>query len=220
MSLINDALKKAARQRAEEQGEVIPPMPGGGHRRPSRPGEPMRVQTIVLIGAAALALIVVSAVVTGIFVTGKPDVKVAAVIQSPTLAPTPAPQKVVVQAPLIAVPQALPASVPTPTSAPVAVVRPAVVAAVAPTAAPTPRPVATAPATAPQNRNELIQGIVDRYRVSGVRAAGADSKALVDGHVYKINEVIDRTIGLKLVKVEADHLTFVDAQGDTYLKSF
>ena len=90
----------------------------------------------------------------------------------------------------------------------------------APTAAPTPRPVATAPATAPQNRNELIQGIVDRYRVSGVRAAGADSKALVDGHVYKINEVIDRTIGLKLVKVEADHLTFVDAQGDTYLKSF
>jgi hypothetical protein len=220
MSLINDALKKAARQRAEEQGEVIPPMPGGGHRRPSRPGEPMRVQTIVLIGAAALALIVVSAVVTGIFVTGKPDVKVAAVIQSPTLAPTPAPQKVVVQGPLIAVPQALPASVPTPTSAPVAVVRPAVVAAVAPTAAPTPRPVATAPATAPQNRNELIQGIVDRYRVSGVRAAGADSKALVDGHVYKINEVIDRTIGLKLVKVEADHLTFVDAQGDTYLKSF
>ena len=220
MSLINDALKKAARQRAEEQGEVIPPMPGGGHRRPSRPGEPMRVQTIVLIGAAALALIVVSAVVTGIFVTGKPDVKVAAVIQSPTLAPTPAPQKVVVQGPLIAVPQALPASVPTPTSAPVAVVRPAVVAAVEPTAAPTPRPVATAPATAPQNRNELIQGIVDRYRVSGVRAAGADSKALVDGHVYKINEVIDRTIGLKLVKVEADHLTFVDAQGDTYLKSF
>jgi len=133
MSLINDALKKAARQRAEEQGEVIPPMPGGGHRRPLRPGEPMRVQTIVLIGAAALALIVVSAVVTGIFVTGKPDVKVAAVIQSPTLAPTPAPQKVVVQGPLIAVPQALPASVPTPTSAPVAVVRPAVVAAVAPT---------------------------------------------------------------------------------------
>jgi hypothetical protein len=53
-----------------------------------------------------------------------------------------------------------------------------------------------------------------------VRAAGADSKALVDGHVYKVNELIDRTIGLKLTKVDADHLTFVDAQGDTYLKSF
>jgi len=66
----------------------------------------------------------------------------------------------------------------------------------------------------------LIQGIVDRFRVSGVRAAGADSKALVDGHVYKINEMIDRTIGLRLVKVDADHLTFVDAQGDTYVKSF
>jgi hypothetical protein len=230
MSLINDALKKAARQRAEEQGEVIPPMPGGGHRRPSRPGEPMRVQTIVLIGAAALALIVVSAVVTGIFVTGKPEVKAAAVAQAPTLAPTPPPQKVAVQSPIIAAPQALPTSVPTPTSAPVAVVMPAVVAAAAPTAAPTPRPVAAAlapiaapaaaPTTAPQSRNELIQGIVDRFRVSGVRAAGADSKALVDGHVYKINEMIDRTIGLRLVKVDADHLTFVDAQGDTYVKSF
>jgi hypothetical protein len=223
MSLINDALKKAARQRAEEQGEVIPPMPGGGHRRPTRPGEPMRMQTIVLIGAAALALIVVSAVVTGIFVTGKPEVKVAAVTQAPTLAPTPPPQKVVVQAPVIAIPQALPTSVPTPTSAPGAGLKPVVVAAVAPTAFPTPRPAATAlaaaPTSAPQSRNELIQGIVDRYRVSGVRAAGADSKALVDGHVYKINEVIDRTIGLKLIKVDADHITFVDGQGDTYIKS-
>ena len=223
MSLINDALKKAARQRAEEQGEVIPPIPGGGHRRPLRPGEPMRVQTIVLIGAAALSLIVVSAVVTGIFVTGKPEVKVAGVTQAPTLAPTPPPQKVVVQAPVIAVPQALPTSIPTPNSAPAAAVRPVVLAAVAPAAEPTSRPVSTALATAPaapQSRNELIQGIVDRYRVSGVRAAGADSKALVDGHVYKVNELIDRTIGLKLTKVDADHLTFVDAQGDTYLKSF
>jgi len=198
-------------------------MPGGGHRRPARPGEPMRVQTIVLIGAAALSLIVVSAVVTGIFVTGKPEVKVAGVTQAPTLAPTPPPQKVVVQAPVIAVPQALPTSIPTPNSAPAAAVRPVVLAAVAPAAEPTSRPVSTALATAPaapQSRNELIQGIVDRYRVSGVRAAGADSKALVDGHVYKVNELIDRTIGLKLTKVDADHLTFVDAQGDTYLKSF
>ena len=37
MSLINDALKKAARQRAEEQSDM-PPMPGGGRRtHPLRP---------------------------------------------------------------------------------------------------------------------------------------------------------------------------------------
>jgi hypothetical protein len=227
MSLINDALKKAARQRAEEQGEVIPPMPGGGHRRASRPGEPMRTQTIVLIGAAALALIVVSAVVTGIFVTGKPETKAAAVVQAPapTPVPTPVPQKVVIQPPVIqvavaATPPPPQASTPAPTSPPVAV-RPIVQAEPAPTAAPTPRSVSAAPvAAAPESRNDLIQGIIERYRVSGVRAAGADSKALVDGHVYKINDVIDRTIGLKLVKVDADHLTFVDAQGETYVRSF
>ncbi len=33
MSLINEALKKAARLRAEEQADMVPPMPGGGHGR-------------------------------------------------------------------------------------------------------------------------------------------------------------------------------------------
>jgi len=36
MSLINDALKKAARQRAEEQADMTPIMPGGGGSRGRR----------------------------------------------------------------------------------------------------------------------------------------------------------------------------------------
>jgi len=221
MSLINDALKKAARQRAEEQADGLPPMPGGGHRRNPGDRQPMKTQTLVLIGGAALALIVVSAVVTGIFVSGKPEPKPAPAPAAVAPAPTPAPAaaKAVVQAPVISLPvvQTAPTAAPTAVPTPAPTQPPAVVrAAPAPTPAPVARVAAAAPApAATESRNDIIQGIVDRYRISGVRAAGADSKALVDGHVYKVNEVIDRTIGLRLVKVDSDHLTFVDAQGET-----
>ena len=89
MSLINDALKKAARQRAEEQGETAP-MPGGG-RRPSRQGGPMQKQTLVLIIGAAVVLVVVSAVVTGILMNGKPAAKTASVERPTPEATVPTP---------------------------------------------------------------------------------------------------------------------------------
>lgn len=66
----------------------------------------------------------------------------------------------------------------------------------------------------------MIQNLVDKYHVSGVRAAATDSKALIDGHVYRQGEYLDRTLGLKLVTVDQDHLTFTDKAGNTYIKSF
>jgi hypothetical protein len=216
MSLINDALKKAARLRAEEQAGMPPPMPGRVHGRISRQREPIRTQTVVLIAGAAVALIVVSAVITGILVTAKPEPKATVAAKpTPEALPTPAPQKVVVQVPVISVPVSQPVAAP-PTPAPTAPVTaakapPPVVRAVE-------RPAAAAPE--PQGRNDLVQGIVDRLHVSGARAAGADSKALIDGHVYRVNDIVDKTVGLKLVKVEPDRLTLVDAQGSTYDKTY
>jgi hypothetical protein len=224
MSLINEALKKAARQRAEEQGDS-PPMPGG-NRRQARQGGPMQKQTFVLIVGAAVALVVVSVVVTGILMTGKPEAKAPAAVKETPVSVAPAlTAKAVIQAPVVLV------SVPTaaPTSAPVAVAMPS----------PTPTPVAVAPATplpvamaavttAPVQRSadnsqvhtDTVQGLVDAFHISGVRTAGSGSKALVNGHVYKLNEIVDKSIGLKLVKVDEDHLTFVDRDGNTYVKSF
>jgi hypothetical protein len=216
MSLINDALKKAARLRAEEQAGMPPPMPGGSHGRISRQREPVRTQTVVLIAGAAIALVVVSAVITGILMTAKPVPKAAVAARpAPEPLPTPAPQRVVVQVPSISVPVSMPAAA-APTQAPERAAEtppPVVRAAVLPAAA--------APSEASlQARSELVQGIVDRLHVSGARAAGADSKALVDGHVYRVNDIVDRTVGLRLVKVEPDRLTLVDAAGDTYQKSY
>jgi hypothetical protein len=223
MSLINDALKKAARLRAEEQGDVVPPMPGGGHRRHPGQRAPVRTQTVVLVGGAAVALIVVSAVITGILMTGRTETKPVAVDRPAPAAPTPAPvAKLVVQAPPVAV--SLPRlEQPAPASAPAVVVKPAPVQAPSPKPSPVievPAQERTPAAAAPLSHSEAVQGIVDGYRVSGVRSAGADSKALIDGHVYKVNDVIDRTLGIRLVKVDPDHLTLVDKDGATYVKSF
>ncbi|HEY4990417.1 MAG TPA: hypothetical protein VII09_11450, partial [Opitutaceae bacterium] len=90
MSLINDALKKAARQRAEEQAEVAAPRPGGN--RSSRHGQPMRKQTMVLIAGAIVALVVVSSVITGIMMTSRSDTK-------PVVDAKAAPQAPLAQAP-------------------------------------------------------------------------------------------------------------------------
>jgi hypothetical protein len=228
MSLINDALKKAARQRAEEQGEVAP-MPGGG-RRPSRQGGPMQKQTFVLIIGAAVVLVVVSAVVTGILMNGKPEAKApAAARPAPDLAATDGAQKVVVQAPVVAIslaPTAAPTPVvvakPSPTPPPVAAEPTALpVVALAPTAvpaAPSPQPQRVADNS--QGHIDTVQAIVDAFHISGVRTAGAGSKALVNGHIYKLNDVVDKAIGLKLVKVDEDHLTFVDRDGNTFVRNF
>jgi hypothetical protein len=235
MSLINDALKKAARQRAQEHSDLGPLTPGGGGSR-ARQGGPMRTQTMVLIGAAAVALVVVSVVLTGAFVTSRPEAKPASPIPAP--APAKSPANVAAQAPsviAVTVPRVIapaPTAAPAPTSAPVVVAQPsptpapAVVAAAV--AVPAAVPAVTAPAAsaapaptaAPQSRAEQVQAYVDGLVVTGARSAGSDSKALVNGHVFKLNDVLDKALGLRLARVDPDHLTFVDGAGDTYLKSY
>jgi pyruvate/2-oxoglutarate dehydrogenase complex dihydrolipoamide acyltransferase (E2) component len=274
MSLINDALKKAARQRAQEEGDIAPLMPGGGGRAHSRP--PARAQNMVLIGGAAIALVVVSAVVTGIFVSGRSAPKAAAAFAQPAAQkaqPTPETQATAVHIPQISLasapathapakaaetpaaeapPKARAAAVAAPpaaatpgASAQVAVRVPETIpqaaatagagasqaptqnpppAAVAPAPVATPVPVAaTAPTPTPaviQSLGERVQAVIDHIQISGVRYSGADSKAIIDGHIYRVNDLLDRTLGIRLSKFDPDHLTFVDPSGAKYVKSF
>jgi hypothetical protein len=120
---------------------------------------------------------------------------------------------IAVSIPQQSVPTAAPSPVavakPTPTPSPVAVVQ-APVAATAAIAAP----------AETQSPNDAVQALVDGFHISGVRTAGAGSKALIDGHVYKLNDVVDKALGLRLSKVDEDHLTFVDREGNVFLRSF
>lgn len=85
------------------------------------------------------------------------------------------------------------------------------------TPTPSPAPAAAAPA-APPRPDEKITAFVGTLRVAGVRALGEDSRVLINDRVYRVNDVIDRALGVRLVKVEAGSLHFVDGRGVAYVK--
>jgi hypothetical protein len=109
---------------------------------------------------------------------------------------------------------------PSPTPAPAVVAAAVAVPAAVPAVTAPAASAAPAPTAAPQSRAEQVQAYVDGLVVTGARSAGSDSKALVNGHVFKLNDVLDKALGLRLARVDPDHLTFVDGAGDTYLKSY
>lgn len=146
-------------------------------------------------------------------------------------APAVTPIKETVPAPVVAAPitppvkEAPSAPVTKPAATPVAVA-PQPAAPAAKPAPVTPDVVAQAPAanppaavvpSAPPDQQVLI--FLDNLRIMGVRFAGIDSKVLISDRVYRVNDIIERNFGLRLVEVQPDRLFFVDAKGVAYTKN-
>jgi len=68
--------------------------------------------------------------------------------------------------------------------------------------------------------DERVHAFIDAIRVTGIRSSGGDSRVLMNDRVYRVNDIVDRTLGLRLTKVEHDNLTFTDANGVNYVKYF
>ena len=246
MSLINEALKKAQRSRHEDQADASAPEAAGGIRIPKR-SKAQNANTVVLLGAGALVLVVLSVVATVILVnrpsphaaaaqnsgSGKTSAAPVDVASSSASAPTPvaataetatAPLTLhtgsVVATPASAVSTSAPAiSIPAPAaSAPMAAVDPSPTIAPAAAAA----TAATAPAAPPPptGPDERIAAFVEAIRVTGIRSSGNESRVLMNERVFRVNEVVERTLNLRLIKVTGDTLTFSDANGVTYEKHF
>lgn len=75
-------------------------------------------------------------------------------------------------------------------------------------------------AAAPLRPNERVTAFVEAVRVTGIRSSGAESRVLMNDRVYRVNDIVERTLGLRLVEVGADTLTFSDANGVKYVKNF
>jgi hypothetical protein len=228
MSLINDALKKAQHQRTGDPGG-LPPMPGS-RSAGSGSGSSIPPKTLALIIAGAVGIVVVSVVITIVIVNRKPAPHVAVVRPAAAKpaaddhAAEPSPvavapiavsprTEVAAAKPIVAEPARIPVAETTkPAAAPVV-------------AGPPPLP---APAPAPEPVRHLATGtqdiriltMLDALRVTGIRASGAESKVLMNDRVYRINDMVDYTLGIRLTKVAAEGLTFVDANGTTYVKNF
>jgi hypothetical protein len=247
MSLINDALKKAQNQRTGHLADAAP-MPGGGSGA-NRGQRGMPTGMLVLLIAGAVVVVIISVVATVYFVNrpatpkstppvivstqpvAAPAVSNGPALPAPALvAPAPtAPGAVSSASQSVAAAAAPAAALATPSPI---IIAPVIVKAtpppVEPPAAPPaaveePAAAAATPAAEPVVEGSLedrINAFVDKVRVTGIRTSDSGSKVLMNDHVYRVNDLVDRKLGLKLVKIAPDSLTFADAKGATYVKSF
>lgn len=221
MSLINNALKKAQRQRAAEAEATSP-----GSNTPMRRGKSgMPAQTLILIVAGAAVIVVLSVVATVYLLRPAPEplpaapippVQIAAVESTPapsitvpplnSAEPEPTEPEPVTNSPA---PEPSPEPPPetTPVEAPAEVIAPAIA-------------IAQSPPPEPARADERIYAFIDKLQVMGVRSSGADSKVLMNDKVYRLNDLVDRALALRLIKVSANSLVFEDANGITYTKTF
>jgi hypothetical protein len=86
-----------------------------------------------------------------------------------------------------------------------------------------PTPPATEPVVSRQpaapKQDYKILSFIDKLKVLGIRAAGSDSKVLMSGRVYRLNDIVDYELGLRLTGVGTTMLTFLDENGVVYTKS-
>jgi hypothetical protein len=230
MSLINEALKKAQRQRSDQ-----PPGSSSNADRMNDRRRPLSAQSVILLVAGAAVLVVFSVVITVYLLNRNPATAPAALAAS---TPKPAAPAVDLTAPSpVIVPPVVPAATSavastTPADATPATETPPAVSAL-PSAMPSKTPPASVATTnpvaetaeplpsTPVRPTELeIQLFVDAIRVTGIKSSGGESKVLMNDRVYRVNDFVNRSLALKLVRVEPEMLTFSDASGTTYTKSF
>jgi hypothetical protein len=80
--------------------------------------------------------------------------------------------------------------------------------------------VAVPPANPMPRPDEKIAEYLDRLRILGVRSPGPEARVLIGERVYRINDIVDRTHGLRLQSVEPGRITFVDPSGASYTKNY
>lgn len=238
MSLINEALKKAQRQRVEdlpvaatpsEPGTVGAPVPRIPRRRPPLPTSTQ----VVLFGGAATLLVMAGVFVFIFFFSDSdpvpPTNPPVAVAVPPEVAP--AAPAAPAAPPVVAVVEPPPAAVPAPTVSaqlpPAAPPSPAVTPPpiAPPPVAPTPVSEPAAPVAAPAlvsapAANPKVYEYLESLRVSGIRVSTTDPKVIINDRVYRLNDLVDRGTKLRLTGVESSTLTFEDDAGFEYRKSF
>ena len=233
MSLINDALRKAQKQRTGELPPLasMPAIGGESAVRIAKRAKPAGFNTLLLrlgIGGAVLAVVIVGGT---ILVARK----------APSRPPAVAPEVAASQPAEPAVKPAAPAPAPTAfvvpiVSAPAPVAPPKTEAPVAKSATPKPETAPTVVATTPPPAPAKAEPVkpagppakleprainyIESLRVAGIRASATDSKVLMNDRVYRLGNIIEHELGLKLTGITANSLTFEDERGGSYTRTF
>lgn len=198
MSLLNDALKKAQNTHSPPPAAAAP-SPADPGARPGQPvpvlhrRRPMQARTVIIAAASGAGFVALLAVAIGWSLWPSGD--------SEALPGEPA-HPVSVPAPVVIEPFDLSSPPPAP-------------AAAAPLPAPEPEP-----PPAPPEPNPHVYVFLDRVRVTGVRVSATDPKVLMNDRVFRLDDVVDRSLGVRITGISAETLTFTDAAGYVYTKDF
>ena len=68
--------------------------------------------------------------------------------------------------------------------------------------------------------SEAVLRFLERSKVTGVRVSATDPKVLMNDRVYRINDVIDRDLQLRVIAIDTRELQFRDPAGYVYTKAF
>jgi cytoskeletal protein RodZ len=223
MSLINDALKKAQKQRTGDAPDLskLPAIGGEPAARIARRDKPPAFNSMVLwigVGATTVLILTVGAFFLIRWMMKNPEApataKAPVVAQSmPTAKETPTPTAT----PSAAKPPPSVATVQPSVPEVVVETKPVAVASTeAPAPVEAPKPVVAA--VAPKMAAKAV-AYIDALRVAGVRASGAESKVLMNDRVYRIGDTVEHVLGLKLAGITVDSLTFEDENGARYTRN-
>ena len=224
MSLINDALKKAQKQRTGDAPELnkLPSIGGESAVRIARRDKPPAFNALLLwIGVGAAALVVL--LLGGFFLVRTlmshsetlPAAKPAALAQTTPAVTPPAPTAIV---PTVSTAgnSAASSATPKPAPAPVVETKPVVVVPAAPPPEPeVPKPVVPAP-----KMDSKAVAFIETLRVAGIRPSSTDSKVLMNDRVYRTGDTVEHQLGLKLAVIAPYALTFEDENGARYTRNF
>jgi hypothetical protein len=197
MSLINDALKKAQRDRGESSTQ-------SGHRAqtgtaPSRgPARQSAYRQLAVVGAGVgFGLLII---VAASFILRPSPAQTPLAVESPSAPPsTPLPR----------------ADANTSSTEPSAPPLVGISTIDAPPAAPS-----TVALSHPGRPSLRMINTVEAFRISGVRASATDSKVVMNGRIYQVGDIVDHEQGIRITAVTANSVIFEDESGATYTRKF
>jgi len=218
MSLINKALKQEQRRRAMgNMSGAIPPAFGASSARAAYHRDSKN--TIILIGLLAVGLLLIASTGTFVYFGSRYLDQVADADGNPAQAEPDA------IAPSAVAAHSVPTEAPPPSSSapPSAAAAPPAESQV-PTPAPrhessaAPSEADAAPSAlhAPPGIDIETQLFLESLQILGVRSAGAESRLLIAGRVYKLEDVIDHRYGVKFVGADGETIYFEDERGARY----
>lgn len=68
--------------------------------------------------------------------------------------------------------------------------------------------------------NPAVLAYLESAKVTGVRASATDPKVLMNNRVYRLEDVVDRDLQLRITGIASRELQFTDARDFVYTKSF